>query len=223
MTKKELEILKMRFVDNMTLEQIGAKYGNTRQRSHQQINEILEKLYHTVNTTKWEEETGVNSYGEELQKLLFIIGKEHKDKITRLITALQIDHPSDFAKYRHKDLMHIRGLGERFLLQLKLALLKMGYPYDNCDMEEILSRITALKEGNTTGLKLRFKILKRDGFRCHYCGKSPHRDPNIVLHVDHIKPLSKGGTWDEKNLITACAECNMGKSNTETITLDRKI
>jgi predicted restriction endonuclease len=106
-------------------------------------------------------------------------------------------------------------LGERFLLSLKLALLKIGCPYDACDMEDILTRIDIIKEGNTTGMQLRFKVLKRDGFRCHYCGRSPHKDPNVILHVDHIKPLSKGGSWDEKNLITSCKECNLGKSNTE--------
>ena len=33
------------------------------------------------------------------------------------------------------------------------------------------------------------------------------------MHVDHIEPVSAGGTNDILNLITSCQECNLGKSN----------
>lgn len=35
------------------------------------------------------------------------------------------------------------------------------------------------------------------------------------LHVDHIKPWSKGGTTEYGNLQTLCEKCNLGKSNFE--------
>lgn len=60
--------------------------------------------------------------------------------------------------------------------------------------------------------KKRFEILKRDGFKCQYCGKTWK---DITLEVDHIIPKSKGGTDDVDNLITCCRECNMWKWNTE--------
>ena len=56
--------------------------------------------------------------------------------------------------------------------------------------------------------KLRFEVFKRDGFQCAYCGQSP---PAVVLEIDHIKPISKGGGNDVDNLITACFDCNRGK------------
>jgi len=56
--------------------------------------------------------------------------------------------------------------------------------------------------------KLRFEVFKRDSFTCHWCGRSA---PNVVLEVDHIEPISKGGTDDIFNLITSCKECNQGK------------
>lgn len=55
----------------------------------------------------------------------------------------------------------------------------------------------------------RFDIFRRDGFTCHYCGRQP---PEAVLQVDHITPVVKGGTNDPMNLITACRDCNLGKS-----------
>ncbi|MDC4235638.1 HNH endonuclease, partial [Pasteurella multocida] len=56
--------------------------------------------------------------------------------------------------------------------------------------------------------KVRFEVFKRDSFKCQYCGKSA---PDVVLHVDHINPVSNDGTNDIMNLITSCSECNLGK------------
>jgi len=58
--------------------------------------------------------------------------------------------------------------------------------------------------------KTRFEVFKRDGFTCQYCGKLP---PGVTLEVDHINPKSKNGKDDINNLITACFDCNRGKSN----------
>lgn len=64
--------------------------------------------------------------------------------------------------------------------------------------------------------RLRFEVFKRDSFKCHYCGATA---PDVLLQVDHITPVSKEGTNEIVNLITACANCNLGKSN---ILLDDK-
>lgn len=60
------------------------------------------------------------------------------------------------------------------------------------------------------GKKIRFEIFKRDRFTCQYCGQTA---PAAVLQIDHLIPKSKGGSNDISNLITACFECNIGKSN----------
>lgn len=57
---------------------------------------------------------------------------------------------------------------------------------------------------------LRFDVFKRDSFKCVYCGSTP---PNVILEVDHILPVSKGGQNNADNLVTACLECNRGKSD----------
>lgn len=61
----------------------------------------------------------------------------------------------------------------------------------------------------TAGPALRFQVLRRDGFRCQYCGTSAAA--GAVLHVDHIVPFSAGGDTTESNLRTACRNCNLGK------------
>ena len=62
-------------------------------------------------------------------------------------------------------------------------------------------------------LKLRFLVMKRDGFRCVQCGKSPAVDPGVELHIDHVQPWSKGGETVTENLQTLCKDCNLGKGN----------
>jgi len=58
--------------------------------------------------------------------------------------------------------------------------------------------------------RLRMEVLKRDGFRCVYCGATPI---NALLHVDHVHPVAGGGGDDPANLVTSCCDCNLGKSD----------
>lgn len=69
---------------------------------------------------------------------------------------------------------------------------------------------------------IRFEVFKRDKFTCQYCGR---KAPDIILQIDHIIPVSKGGTNDLLNLIISCVDCNLGKSNrtlADTTIIDRK-
>jgi len=61
--------------------------------------------------------------------------------------------------------------------------------------------------------RMRAKVLIRDACICKMCGDSPAKNPDAVLHVDHIVPWSKGGETAEENLQTLCSICNIGKSD----------
>lgn len=64
---------------------------------------------------------------------------------------------------------------------------------------------------------LRYAALREAGGKCQCCGQRPTKDN--PLHVDHIKPRSKW-PWlslDPDNLQVLCADCNLGKSNTDCI------
>lgn len=67
--------------------------------------------------------------------------------------------------------------------------------------------MTRLRE--CLGSQYRWMILQRDDFTCQFCGSRPG---NEHLQVDHLLPVSKGGSDHENNLIAACARCNKGKS-----------
>ena len=60
---------------------------------------------------------------------------------------------------------------------------------------------------------LRRKILERDGYKCQQCGVSVNDEPNLLLEIDHIIPVSKGGLTTEDNLQTLCWKCNRRKGS----------
>jgi hypothetical protein len=55
--------------------------------------------------------------------------------------------------------------------------------------------------------KLREICFERDNYTCVWCGEFD----GVILHLDHLYPLSKGGTNDLENLVTSCERCNLGK------------
>jgi 5-methylcytosine-specific restriction endonuclease McrA len=54
------------------------------------------------------------------------------------------------------------------------------------------------------------RLLWTQPHECKQCHRGP---PEVVLHVDHIFPASKGGSSDFKNLQFLCAHHNLAKSN----------
>ena len=61
--------------------------------------------------------------------------------------------------------------------------------------------------------RLRVKVLIMNSCICQMCGDSPAKNPETVLHVDHILAWANGGETVEENLQTLCAVCNIGKSD----------
>ncbi|MGW7617353.1 HNH endonuclease [Streptomyces antimycoticus] len=58
--------------------------------------------------------------------------------------------------------------------------------------------------------RLRYEILRRDNHTCRYCGATA---PDAPLRIDHVTPVALGGNDDPGNLVTACQDCNSGKTS----------
>lgn len=56
------------------------------------------------------------------------------------------------------------------------------------------------------------KILKASSGKCEYC-KSPNNYTSELFTIDHIIPVSKGGSNDFDNLAYCCSGCNTFKSD----------
>jgi 5-methylcytosine-specific restriction endonuclease McrA len=62
----------------------------------------------------------------------------------------------------------------------------------------------------TLDFGLRLGVFRRENYRCQHCGVEALF---IELEVDHIRPVSRGGSDDPSNLQTLCVKCNRKKGN----------
>jgi 5-methylcytosine-specific restriction endonuclease McrA len=60
----------------------------------------------------------------------------------------------------------------------------------------------------------RLEILARDNRRCAYCTIDVSEDDFVL---DHLVPVSKGGTNRKTNLVTCCASCNQRKQDGDPV------
>ena len=110
--------------------------------------------------------------------------KEYNDKYMELVASLE----------KKRECPHKKGTEERKLTA-----------------QEEQKREDIKRERAKLSASLRYDVLKRDNFRCTICGRSAA--DGVTLHVDHIKPVSKGGKTEIDNLRTLCDYCNLGKSD----------
>lgn len=52
------------------------------------------------------------------------------------------------------------------------------------------------------------KLKKHYGNRCYYCTRTFEGDGRRGRTLDHLIPLSRGGTHEMSNLVLACSKCN---------------
>ncbi len=66
-----------------------------------------------------------------------------------------------------------------------------------------LSKVIVRKSTRVIEQGLSWRVFKRDGYQCRYCGKD-----GIPMTVDHLILWEEGGPTIEENLVTACRRCN---------------
>jgi hypothetical protein len=111
---------------------------------------------------------------------------------------------------------------KRFGSWNKALLAFSGYVQSGNDGSDLLgasdidaqpSTATRRRTAREINWRLRAKVLIKHSCICQMCGDSPAKNPNTVLHVDHILAWANGGETVEENLQTLCAICNIGKSD----------
>lgn len=68
--------------------------------------------------------------------------------------------------------------------------------------------------------KKRLDVLERDDYRCQMCGAKV--EDGVKLHIDHIIPVSKGGSNDMDNLQVLCHKCNLAKHDRMDLKVTRE-
>ena len=88
------------------------------------------------------------------------------------------------------------------------ALHSDGRLYHRVITEKIIEMLAVRSAGvdRAVAARLREQVMSRDGEVCAYCGTS-----DGPFHVDHIRPLSRGGDNSLDNLCVSCAPSNLSK------------
>ena len=102
------------------------------------------------------------------------------------------------------------GSWNKALMKAYESISKENVESNNTDNEETLYTENDKSSRKALSLRKRFFVMKRDGFACVKCRAS---GPGVRLEVDHVMPVSKGGSDSLDNLQTLCFECNRGKRN----------
>ena len=178
--------------------------------------EQIQKLYHLVEEleTLRDAKQIIENYKAEYQQYLsdvpdFIMKEDEAGFYSRLGFAI-IDEGVFTVEYKFS---YTSGGG--------MAQRSFTVPMTEETIAELIkvleSKLTAsafAKEQRTLMTKkLRESIKTRDNFTCRNCGNSTSIEPNLLLEIDHIVPVSKGGRTIEDNLQTLCWKCNRAKSD----------
>jgi hypothetical protein len=141
--------------------------------------------------------------------------------VGKVVTTHQIREVAKISDYQRR----IRELRDEEGMQIRSHV-------DRHDLKpgeyllETLDRLPAIERSISP--QLRNEILERNGYTCQLCGAGPG-DPDpfnlgrkVRLHVDHIIPISQGGTDEKSNLRILCSACNQGRANIQTPTEDAR-
>ena len=99
-----------------------------------------------------------------------------------------------------------KGLGQRYWDKTKKNNPEMVRGWAKAKCRRYGKRIRIGKDKTFTG-KVAMQLLK-DIKHCPYCGIDLVRENT---HLDHMKPVSKGGLHSKHNIIPCCSKCNIKK------------
>lgn len=107
---------------------------------------------------------------------------------------------------------HFQG-NKGYQLEILPTYNKLDYIFTGKDeeIEHLPLKVIQNKSKRTIPLGLRYKVLKKDNYKCVACGHGAL--DGAKLHLDHKLPFSLGGLTELKNLQTLCSDCNISKSN----------
>lgn len=165
------------------------------------------------------------------------------DNYDVIFVSMPIEYPIDYKKINELIYSNVVffpilnacisiALGQEYNLKKDLQILEEkiiefeSKYFDKHDNQYHISEETLndAKERAETKTKvqagIRWQVFKRDNWKCIACGRSA--EDNVILHIDHIIPRSKGGKDEFDNYQTLCETCNIGKSNKDDTDLRKK-
>jgi hypothetical protein len=171
------------------------------------LGESISRLENAVTNLKTREQ----SITTEISPPKFILKhylKEFQEKVGLEISEVSIPYPSYKFEY-------VSAGGN----SSQVTEVKLNTPTLDSLIEYLAEKIkfkkSAAGQRALMTASFREKIKSRDSYTCQICSISTQDEEHLLLEVDHIKPVSKGGLSVEENLQTLCWKCNRTKSNIE--------
>lgn len=195
-----------RNLSNLETELSTAKNSLFARFKQKKINEIQSNIddIHINLTTLSEQITDIQLKLDKLSNL----SKKEQEEIDNLNEQCNKDIKNMKEDYENKKQKELEEtISCRNAINIKDTL--SGKPSIEWIKEE-RAKLNRKYEDNMT---LREWILKRDNYTCRQCGNSMTTEPNLLLEVDHIAPVSKWGPSIPENLQTLCWKCNRAKSS----------
>jgi len=120
---------------------------------------------------------------------------------------------SDIKRYNsiHGTTITSAAYGRRWGGYKAFIVLFSKYKLGQINKKEFIDSMVSTPDRKSLSLKVRALIFQRDNWTCIDCGATA--SDGAKLHVHHKTPVSHGGTDESDNLVTNCAECNLGKSD----------
>ena len=150
----------------------------------------------------------VSSVGNTIPSFIL---QHHRDRVTQELGFQQISLSNIyFPVYTFQYVSAGGNSASTFDLKLDIDQLErfIGYLANLVKFKNSVAGQRALMTS-----KLREKIKIRDNYTCKICSLSTADERNLLLEIDHIIPLSKGGITSEDNLQTLCWKCNRSKGS----------
>jgi 5-methylcytosine-specific restriction endonuclease McrA len=146
--------------------------------------------------------------------------KECADKINKQYYLAKRDDIREYKrKYREANIEYILEQGRKYREANREILSKKQREYSKTEKGRIVEKVSQqnrryLKRYNTNpGDKLtakQIKYLTEIYTHCVYCDTELTPDNT---HIDHVHPLSKGGSHSIDNVVLACKDCNLRKND----------
>ncbi len=143
-------------------------------------------------------------------KIPWLIRKHDKKRLEKKLDFADIDLDDDYYPvYTFRYISAGGNSGQACNIVLDPKTLEQLIEYL---AEKVKFKKSAVGQRSLMTSSLREKIKQRDNFTCQCCHISTTDEPHLLLEIDHIVPICKGGLTTESNLQTLCWKCNRTKA-----------
>ena len=126
-------------------------------------------------------------------------------------------------KYHQENRNRVNAQSKQYRQNNKGSMAKYRKMYNQTEKGKSVSlRCTqkrrALKRGAIYEIFDAIEVFKRDAYKCQHCGRKTRPDYKNINHpfypnLDHIIPLSRGGSHTRQNTQCLCHQCNLAKGS----------